>query len=56
MMNIHEECLLNYLKKPDELAHTTDVLKVNNHIFEKSITGKLFLANMQYPIYTNHRR
>ena len=29
-MNIHEECLINYLQKPDELSHTTDVLRLNN--------------------------
>lgn len=44
MNNIHEKCLLNFLKKPDELAHTTDVLKINNHIFEKQFLNKIFLA------------
>ena len=54
-MNIHEECLLNYLQKPDELAHTTDVLKVNNHIFEKRMIEKLFLAKPLQVNYTNNK-
>ena len=54
-MNIHEECLLKYLQKPDELAHTTDVLKVNNHIFEKRMIEKLFLAKTLQVNYTNNK-
>lgn len=53
MLNIHEKCLLNYLQRPDELAHTTDVLKVNNHIFEKHLIDKLFLAKLSGINYTN---
>ena len=34
-MNLHEECLLQYLKSPDELSFSTDVLKLNNHILEQ---------------------
>lgn len=34
-MNLNEECLLNYLKSPDELAYSTDVLKLNNQILEQ---------------------
>ena len=29
-MNLHEKCLLKYLKNPDELSYSTDVLKLNN--------------------------
>ena len=54
-MNIHEECLLNYLQKPDELAHTTDVLKVNNHIFEQNFIKKLFLAKYDCVNYTKYK-
>lgn len=43
-MNIHEECLINYLQKPDELSHTTDVLKLNNALLSKKMQNKLFLA------------
>ncbi|MDD3436047.1 MAG: hypothetical protein PHC64_02735 [Candidatus Gastranaerophilales bacterium] len=34
-MNLHEECLLKYLKNPDDLAYSTDVLKLNNQILEQ---------------------
>lgn len=34
-MNLHEECLLQYLKCPDELSFATDVLKLNNYILEQ---------------------
>lgn len=50
-MNINEECLLNFLKKPDELSYTTDVLKINNHILEQAFVRKVFLAktfNLNY--------
>lgn len=34
-MNVNEECLLRYLKSPDELSYYTDVLKLNNQILEQ---------------------
>lgn len=34
-MNLHEECLLKYLKTPDELSYSTDILKLNNQILEQ---------------------
>ncbi len=34
-MNLHEECLLKYLKSPDELSYSTDILKLNNKILEQ---------------------
>ena len=34
-MNLHEECLLKYLKSPDDLGYTTDILKLNNQILEQ---------------------
>ncbi len=34
-MNLHEKCLLRYLQNPDELAYSTEILKVNNFILEK---------------------
>lgn len=34
-MNLNEECLLRYLKSPDELSYSTDVLKLNNQILEQ---------------------
>ena len=43
-MNLHEECLLRYLKSPDELSYTTDILKLNNFIQEKRVLMKNFVA------------
>ena len=54
-MNIHEECLLKFLQKPDELSHSTDVLKVNNHIFEQSFINKVFLAKSLCISYTDNK-
>ena len=34
-MNLHEECLLKFLKSPDELGYATDILKLNNQILEQ---------------------
>jgi len=34
-MNQNEECLLKYLKNPDGLMYSTDVLKLNNQILEQ---------------------
>ena len=34
-MNLHEECLLKYLKSPDDLSYSTDILKLNNQILEQ---------------------
>lgn len=34
-MNLNEECLLNYLRTPDELSYATDILKLNNQILEQ---------------------
>ena len=52
MINIHEECLINYLQKPDELSHTTDVLKLNNALLAKRMKNKLFLAKNTQVNYT----
>jgi len=43
-MNLHEECLLNYLRYPDELSNTTELLKLNNMILEQSFIVKNFLS------------
>lgn len=52
-MNIHEECLINYLQKPDELLHTTDVLRLNNALLAKKMKNKLFLAKNINVNYTD---
>ena len=42
-MSLHEDCLINYLQKPDELAYTTEILKLNNKLLErKFIKTKIF--------------
>ena len=38
-MNLHEECLLKYLSNPTNLLHTTELLKLNNSLIEKSLTS-----------------
>ncbi|MBQ3311874.1 hypothetical protein IJG72_07340 [bacterium] len=55
-MNIHEICLINYLQKPDELSHTTDVLILNNALLAKyNAKSKLFLAKNCNINYTNNK-
>ena len=51
-MNLHEKCLLNYLKYPDELSYTTEILKLNNKILEEKFILKNILANMTLFNYT----
>ena len=41
-MNLHEKCLLKYLKNPNELSYSTDILKLNNMILEKQFLLKNF--------------
>ena len=43
-MNLHEQCLLRYLKNPDELSYSTEILKLNNFILEKRFIVKNFVA------------
>ena len=51
-MNLNEKCLLRYLKYPDELAFSTDVLKLNNKILEQKFITKNILANISLNDYT----
>ncbi len=51
-MNLHEECLLRYLKYPDELSCTTDILKLHNKILEEKFILKNILANFTMLNYT----
>ena len=55
-MNLHEECLLNYLKKPDELSYSTEILKLNNFILEKQFIMKNFVAKSFSISYTDKKR
>lgn len=45
-MNLHEECLLKYLKFPDEIATNTEILKLNNMIMEKKFLLKTFSTKL----------
>ena len=51
-MNLHEECLLRYLSYPDDLSYSTELLKLNNKIFEEKFILKNFLASMNSFKYT----
>ena len=39
-MNLHEECLLKYLSNPMNLVNSTELLKMNNMIIEKSLLNR----------------
>ena len=43
-MNLHEECLLKYLLNPLDLLQSTELLKFNNSLIEKSICVDKILA------------
>lgn len=51
-MNLHEQCLLRYLKHPDELSYATEILKLNNRILEQKFIVKNILANISLLNYT----
>lgn len=53
-MNLHEQCLLRYLKNPDELSYATEILKLNNKILEEKFVLKNILANLSMLNYTNN--
>ena len=46
-MNLHEKCLLRYLKNPDELSYSTEVLKLNNLILEKKFLLNNFCIDLE---------
>ena len=52
-MNLHEECLLKYLKSPDELGYSTDILKLNNQILEQHFVLQNILSTNLNLIYNN---
>lgn len=51
-MNLHEECLLKYLKSPDGISMTTEILKLNNMILEQRFIIKNFVAKFPQFRYT----
>lgn len=52
-MNLHEECLLRYLKYPDGLTYTTELLKLNKFIMEKQFIMENFVAKSLSISYTD---
>lgn len=54
-MNLHEECLLKYLLNPCDLMHSTELLKLNNSLIEKSITKNKFIKNKSALSYSANR-
>ena len=54
IMNLHEQCLLRYLKNPDELSCTTEILKLNNFILENRFLVKNFVAKSSSIHYNNN--
>lgn len=54
-MNLHEECLLKYLSNPCDLSQTTELLKLNNSIIEKTINSYKMLAKTNKFNYTASR-
>lgn len=53
-MNLHEQCLLRYLKYPDDLSYTTDILKLHNKILEEKFILRNILANFNLINYTEN--
>ena len=53
-MNLHEQCLLKYLKNPDELSYATEILKINNKIMEQKFVIRNILANISSLNYTKN--
>lgn len=52
LMNLHEQCLLRYLQNPDELAYSTQILKLNNDILEKQFILRNIVAKSASLHYT----
>lgn len=54
-MNLHEECLLKYLLNPLNLAESTELLKYNNQIIEKSVSGGTRVSKHKKIKYNTNR-
>ena len=46
-MSLNEDCLINYLQKPDELAYTTEILKLNNKLLERDFLKNKFSGKIE---------
>ncbi len=53
-MNLHEECLLKYLKYPDGISVTTETLLNNNLMLAESFGHVNFVAKVPQISYTNY--
>ena len=51
-MNLHEECLLKYLLNPLDLLKSTELLKINNTLIEKTVCVDKLLAKKTEIHYT----
>ena len=51
-MNLHEECLLKYLLNPLDLLKSTELLKINNTLIEKTVCVDKLLAKKTKINYT----
>ena len=54
-MNLHEECLLKYLLNPNNLTHTTELLKQNNSLIEKNLAKNNFSSKKISFSYSTNR-
>ena len=54
-MSLNEDCLLNYLQKPDELSYTTEILKLNNKLLEKEFIMKLVFNKIKVSKIVNSK-
>lgn len=55
-MNLNEDCLLGYLKNPDELSYNTEILKIHNNILEQKFVLKNILVNFPAINYTENAK
>ncbi len=51
-MNLHEECLLKYLLNPLDLLKSTELLRINNTLIEKTVSVDKLLAKKTEIHYT----
>ena len=54
-MNLHEECLLNYLLNSLGLFNSTEALKLNNELIAKGLANVNIIAKTQKFNYTASR-
>lgn len=53
-MNLNEECLINYLKNPNELSCYTEVLKINNQLLEQHFVLENILTKNFNLVYNDN--